>query len=452
MTEARFTLASESAELAVEAAHACRELALDVDPQVVADPVATAVSLLAAGQRAAVIVQAAPAPATLVRLASAARAAGMPCPLALVGAGEDGVLTLALAGDLGLVAVAEVRPLASALALLATGARRPWSASTRGLAVTDRARLRPGVAGGERAGGRLVRRDDGMLGYSHGATDTSVPAGEPRDLAAALSALAASEPDEAAPFPPLEGGARQAVLDVIFGPPRALSDPASKAALRSHGLPFPVEELCASPSRAASEATRLGYPVRITLASPDLRVWDHPDLAVDGVDNAARVRDVYRQLVTQGEARAEGSRLLGVTVTATRAAQALLRVEVEPLPDGWIGVRLGFADAHGLASRDETLTVLPASPARLERALARLRGNALIFAGSPAVRRAATSAIGDVLVRLARFVDAHRGEVERVRLQPLALLFGGSVEAREVCVVVGDAFRRSLDTPGDPRG
>lgn len=452
MTTPRITLTSESAELAVEAAHACRELALEVDPRVVPDAIDAAITALDEGGLVAALAHTPPSASQLVRLAVAARAGGHRCALAIVGVSGDEALSLSLASDLGLVAVNEIRPLASALALLGMEAERPWAATTRGLSAVDRARLRMGTTAGERAPGRVTRRDDGLLGFAVDAKEAGRPVGEPRDLAAALAALAAAEPDDAAPLTPHDGGTRQAVLDVIFGPPRALSDPASKAALRHYGLPFPTEELCASPSRAASEATRLGYPVRITLASPDLRVWDHPDLSVDGVDNAARVRDVYRQLVTQAEARAPGSRLLGVTVTTTRAAQALLHAGFEPLPEGLIAVRLGFADAHGLASRDETLTVWPASPARFERVLGRLRGCDLVFAGTPAMRRAATDALHDVLTRLARFVDAHRGEVERVRLQPLALLFGGAVEAREVCVTVGDAFRRSLEQPSEPHG
>ena len=70
-------------------------------------------------------------------------------------------------------------------------------------------------------------------------------------------------------------------------------------------------------NRAASEAARIGFPVRIALASPDLRVWDHPDLAVDGVDNAARVRDVYRQIMGMANERQPEAHLLGVHVTAT---------------------------------------------------------------------------------------------------------------------------------------
>ena len=187
--------------------------------------------------------------------------------------------------------------------------------------------------------------------------------------------------------------------------------------------------------------------IRISLASPDLRIWDHPDLAVDGVDNAARVRDVYRQIMALASERQPDARLLGVHVTATTAARALLRVIAEPLPDGYVLAEIGFADPHGHASGDRTVTVLPAGPDAVERVLGRLAASELLLAGGPAQRRMAVTGVSDVLLRLAAFVNDHRDEVEQVELHPLAVLLGGGVEAREACVTVGDAFLRTLRSP-----
>jgi hypothetical protein len=245
----------------------------------------------------------------------------------------------------------------------------------------------------------------------------------------------------------MDGVDDRAVLDVLFGPPRALSDPASKAALQPYGLPLPLEELCSSPSRAAAEAARIGFPVRIALASPDLRIWDHPDLAVDTVDNAARVREVFRQIMSMASERRPDARLLGVSVSATRSPLALLGLRAEPLDAGWVLTEIGFADAHGLASRDRTRTVLPASTERLDRTLSRLRGSSLVLEGTPAQRRAVLEAIGDALLRLSAFVDHHRDEIVAVEIRPLAVLVGGGVEVREACVTVGDSFLRTLDAP-----
>ena len=37
-----------------------------------------------------------------------------------------------------------------------------------------------------------------------------------------------------------------------------------------------------------------------------------------------------------------------------------LRVQTEPLPDGYVLAEIGFADPHGRAAGDRTYTVLPA--------------------------------------------------------------------------------------------
>ena len=235
------------------------------------------------------------------------------------------------------------------------------------------------------------------------------------------------------------------VTEVLFGPPRALSDPASKAALIPFGLPLPLEELCSSPSRAASEAARIGFPVKISLASPDLRSWDHPDLSVDGVDSAARVRDVFRQIMGVATERRPDARLLGVHVTATTSALALLGVLAEPLGNGASRARISFADAHGIAANDATTTILPLHADRLEQVLSRLAGSALVLGSPAAQKKAALDAIADVLLRLAALLDAHGDEIASIELRPLALLLGGNVEVREACITVGDVFVRRMD-------
>jgi hypothetical protein len=161
---------------------------------------------------------------------------------------------------------------------------------------------------------------------------------------------------------------------------------------------------------------------------------------------------VYRQIMGMANERQPEARLLGVHVTATTRAQALLRVVAASLPEGFVLCEIGFADPHGRASRDRTVTVLPAAADAIERAIGRLRGAALLLDGGPAQRKAIVLAIADVLLRLAAFVDAHGREVERVELHPLAVLVGGAVEVREACVTVGDAFLRSLESPARPLG
>ncbi len=423
-------------ELAVDLTRDAGRIGLAVEPEVCERPWQAAMEAARSGAvRVAVAVEDGADPDLAVRLSDEARATGRRIPVAVIGPSP-----LDLLHDLGLPAVHETGPLAAVAALLDLDVERPWAAATKDLPSVDRVRLGESVS--HRSDGKLIRLEDGLIGHE-GIGPRARPIGPPRDVAAALRAMRASQDASRPKVPIVEGVEESAVLDVILGPRRALSDPASKAALGPYDVPLPLEELCATPTRAASEAARIGFPVRVALASPDLRLWDHPDLSVE-VFSAGQARDAFRQIMAVAKARSPEARLLGVTVSAATLARTLLRVRMEPLSSGPVLADIGFADPHGRASADTTQTVLPATSKALERVLLRLRGSSLLLAGTPRERADAVSAIGDVLMRLAAFVHQWRKEVEVVEVSPLAILVGGELEIRQACVTVGDAFSRSL--------
>jgi len=425
-------------ELAVDLARDAARIGLAVEPEVHEEPWRPAVEVLRGGARVALAMGQALDPDVAVGLADAQRAAGRPIPIAVIAPERLGVFH-----DLGLPAVHETGPMVAVAALADRETERPWAATTKELPGVDRIRL--GESVGHRTDGRFVRMDEGIIGHDDGTT--LAPIGTPRDVSAALSAMRASHDTTRPKVPVVQGVESEAVRDVILGPRRALSDPASKAALGPYDVPLPREELCATPSRAASEAARIGFPVRVALASPDLRLWDHPDL-VAIVYSAGQARDAFRQIMAVAKTRSNDARLLGVTVSASTVARTLLHVRMEPLSAGPILTEIGFADTHGRASGDTTQTVLPATAKALERVLLRLRGSSLLLAGTPQERNASVTAIGDVLMRLAAFVHQWRDEIEAVEVNPLAILVGGDLELRETCVTVGDAFSRSLNASG----
>jgi len=138
-------------------------------------------------------------------------------------------------------------------------------------------------------------------------------------------------------------------------------------------------------------------------------------------------------------------------VTATAESRALLGARAWPLPEGRVAMEVAFADAHGSAADDRTLVVMPATEDHIARALERLAGHALIFGRVPSELQTHVSAIADVLQRLSAFVHDQRREVTSGELRPLALLVDGSIEVREACVTVSDAFERMLQTPPSAR-
>jgi hypothetical protein len=431
----------ETAELAAEALAAAAALGLPIETQLSAQPLDAAARAARPGEPALALCLTAPEPALLL---SALDACSAPELVVLGVIGGERLHARGFAADLGFVWVPEIAPALSALALLRSGNPRPWRASARKLAALDKLRLEGALSTSERTAGKLISLGAGGLGHQGHDEGAALAIGHGRDVRVALDALAQrrESPEFPArlPLPEDLGAAR----DVLFGPPRLLSDPASKAALAPFGLPLPQEELCTSPSRAAAEAARLGFPVRISLASPDLRVWDHPDLAVDGVDNAARVRDVYRQLTNAAQERAPEARVLGVTVTATTLARALMRVTARPLSGGRAILRVGFADPHGAVVRDLTSALLPTDRDAVARAMRRLAGHALLLGEGAAERERNLELLRDLFGRIGAFVEAFSREVARVELYPIALLVGDGAEIREAAIQVTDTFVREL--------
>ena len=354
---------------------------------------------------------------------------------------------VALASELGFPCVQETRPLLSLLALRST-TQSPWMASTKSLERLDRQRL--SLFQGPKTNDRFLPLDDGKLAYE--SSGKSITVGNANDVLHALIALQSAVHKPRPKMPRVEGIDTQSVIDVILGPPRTLSDPASKATLAIYDIPLPTEELCLSASRAASEASRIGFPVRVALASPDLRVGTYPELAVDRVESAARVRDVFRQLVTLANTRCAEARILGVTVSATTFAEAELNVRARYLKNNLVLADIGFQDPHGLAAADQTVVVLPCRPDDLEKALRRLRGHSLLFGNTANERRNNIRTLGDALLRVATFLNDWKSEIASVELCPLALLVGGQVEVREASIEITDTFQLSLDAFGDGDG
>jgi len=431
----------ETAELAVEAASIAGSLGLAISVELTSDPLGSAARAAAQGGPAAALCIQIPDPARAIDALHACSERGR---VVLAAVGRRDPQGFGLAADLGFVCVHDVAPALAALALLRAGAERAHRANARKLSSLDHVRLEPVLGSAERGAGKLVSDPGAGILYQRSDPSESIRLGPALAVADALRALAAAEPRADAVVRVAPPSDVVATRDVLFGPPRLLSDPASKAALLPFGLPLPQEELCASPSRASSEAARIGFPVRISLASPDLRVWDYPELSVDGVDNAARVRDVYRQLVSAAQVIAPQARVLGVTVTATTLARALIRVIARPAPHGRVLLRVGFSDPHGATAKDAIATVLPASRAAVERALSRLAGEQLLLGEESIERENNLTLLTQLFSNLAAFVDAYRVEVERLELHPVALLVGGGAEVREAAIQVTDAFVREL--------
>lgn len=419
---ARCAVHVDSDELLADALAYAHGLGLAIDAHVAENPFAEAAAspgpTLVAAARA-------PSPAQLAALADRSP------PAILVIRNDSRLIRLAEAfGVAGLTTLADAMSCAAIVVRIDDRS----TLSYRGLGAADRQRLPP-VGEGKK---RVIRVDDGYLATADAPEERL---GRVESVDAALRALGALRSGPRPSMPRVEGADVEAARDALMGPARVLSDPASKSALEPYDLPLPTEELCGSASRASAEAARIGFPVRMTLASPDLRAFEHPDLVVEGVDGTARVREVFRELMALGTSHAPEARLLGVTVAASTEARCDLAIEARRIDARFLHARIGFADPHGVASADVVDVILPASAEDIAGRLRSLRGAALL-APEPGSRVVAR--VCDVALRIGAFLGDFPEEVAAVAIPRLVVLHGDELEIREARVEVTDAFERAL--------
>ena len=183
----------------------------------------------------------------------------------------------------------------------------------------------------------------------------------------------------------------------------------------------------------------LGFPVRLTLASPTLRVWDHPDLSVEGVYNAARVRETYRRLKERQPVSEQS--VLGVTVADSAEHIAQLRLRIFPVRPPHLLVELGVGP---LELEDSTLTCLPCNLNTLQSALGRLQGAKMFLGRVPDLRRQRTQSLLRLLEQVAQFGRDWTGYVDAMRLEPIVLRQDGRLEIREAAISVNERFANEL--------
>lgn len=353
--------------------------------------------------------------------------------------------------DLGFASYDRAGPLCSALALRILTNTAPWSdASLEQLSEFDRHRLSEGwtMSSQRISKWQWFRADDIRLGLKSASERYVI--GSCEDVSAAIVVLQKAQIAQhewlqsSYAFEPTNDDVRTAVLDVIYGPARRLSDPSSKSALAPYSFPLPEEALCTSATRAANEATHMGYPVRMSIASPDLRVWDHPELQVDPIQSASEAKEAFFSLTQLAHVIAPRARSLGVMVSVSQPAQATLYISVYRTASEFAKVEIGFCDPHGRTSRDRVMGLCSMSNTLWKSILKRLHGYPLLLSPSQDTAEEAVDQLIETLHKLGRFFQDFHKEIARIDIHPLIVTPVGKIEIQNCCVEIGDAFENEI--------
>jgi acetyltransferase len=200
-------------------------------------------------------------------------------------------------------------------------------------------------------------------------------------------------------------------------------DAASAAQVaRAYGVPVPEEILARTADQAASAAGKLGFPVALKIASPDIPHKSDVGGVILDVQDAAGVRQAFERMLAQVRAARPQAKIQGVSV------QPMLppgqEVIVGVVRDDQFGplVMFGSGGVEVEGLKDVAFALAPLTPLEAEALLdATWAGRRMLgFRNIPAGDRAAAL---DTVIRLAQLAE-DLPEIAEIEVNPLRVLAG----------------------------
>ena len=215
------------------------------------------------------------------------------------------------------------------------------------------------------------------------------------------------------------------VFDLVRSENRlTIGDAESREILQAYGLRIPNSEIAETPEMAATIAGKIGYPVVLKIASPDiLHKTDIGGVKV-GLENASDVRDAFELMVYRAQRYIPDARIWGCLVQEM-APSGGLEVLVGMNRDPQFGplITFGLGGIYVETLRDVTFSVAPLSRQEAEEMLAQVRAHALLdgVRGQPPMDKAA---IVDTLLRVSQLVQDFP-EIIEMDINPLMVYHQG---------------------------
>jgi acetyltransferase len=184
-----------------------------------------------------------------------------------------------------------------------------------------------------------------------------------------------------------------------------IGDAESRQILQAYGLRIPKSEIAETPEIATTMAGKIGYPVVLKIASPDiLHKTDIGGVKV-GLQNASDVRDAFELMVYRAQRYIPDARIWGCLVQEM-APSGGLEVLVGMNRDPQFGplITFGLGGIYVEILRDVTFGVAPLSRQEAEEMLTQVKARALLdgVRGQPPMDK---SAIVDTLLRISQLVQ-----------------------------------------------
>jgi acetyltransferase len=182
-----------------------------------------------------------------------------------------------------------------------------------------------------------------------------------------------------------------------------IGDLEARTILTAYRIEVPDSELAENPQAAVEIATRLGYPVVLKVASPDiLHKTDVGGVKV-GLENAEDVRDAFDLITYRTQRYTPEARLWGCLVQKMVPSGFEVLIGMNRDPQFGPLVTFGLGGIYVEALKDVTFRIAPISELEAEEMLSEIRAQALLngVRGEPPVDK---HAIIDTILRIGQLV------------------------------------------------
>ncbi len=213
---------------------------------------------------------------------------------------------------------------------------------------------------------------------------------------------------------------------------RALDAASARLTLEAYGIPTPKDYLATTPDEAARFAAKIGFPVALKLASPDILHKTEVGGVLLNVPDAEAARQGWQTIVTRARAAHPQADIRGVQVQpmVTGGQEVILGVKRDPVFGPLVMFGLGGVYVEALA--DVSFRLAPLSRQDAEEMISEVRSAKLLqgLRGAPPADRAA---LVEAIVRIGQLA-ADFPEIEELDVNPLMVLPAGrgalAVDAR----------------------
>jgi acyl-CoA synthetase (NDP forming) len=209
---------------------------------------------------------------------------------------------------------------------------------------------------------------------------------------------------------------------------KVLGEQESKRLLAAYGIPVPTDAVVATPEEAAIAAARIGFPVVVKVASPDILHKTEVEGIRLNLRDAEAVQEAAAAVLAAARRHRPEARIDGVSVQAMAPAGAELVLGLQM--DRQFGPLVAVGSGGVLVEllQDVATGLAPLSPARARSMLQSLRGYKMLAGFRGQAPRDEAAAV-DAVVRFSELAVDLADEIAEADVNPLIVGTRGAVAA-----------------------